>query len=619
MEVIDSKTVVVFSFAELKSALEGDNGYLDIYMGADINMSGGIRINSKKSNVMISGTYNGVTYRLEDVKSLATGDTISVSNTMKYIVVRDVVVTGNNYYGVIFVTDSSSYKDVILEYNNVNYTGCQIGFHPYGLTKFIDCTINIIDTSLVSGNEVAECNRIELGGKTVINHNSKSNSSFWFRNSNPSFTVLENADVKFTSVYRELFYGPTNLAFTVMKGASIDISSYNGLGFGTYGTGTTVIDINASLSFRQNGANGSYPSWYSYGSITLNSGSSLSIISDYNNIGSSNYCILFPNTSGGIYFNNPHKVLLYNKGASVIGASSSIPFVFYFSRINLFVNVIDLTENISSSTLPNYAWYKLDNVTSYIKGTFSNSSTKVVEHNFSGESYLPDISSFIIGGKKIISVDVLPLVIGAITDEDTKIEGLTSPNGSILISYNGVNSVVSASDDGRFSYTLDEALPIGTNILFNVKEKDGAIFVTKEVTIVFSGELVLESATSLVEFSMVPISTNPVICPRNGDLVVRVMDSRVRGSSWKLYASIDSDLTSSSGDMLERALIFRDKDGNVSVLSETPMLIYTGSVSSGVTVTDVSFDDSLGILLCIRDSIKANVVYRTNIIWSIVE
>lgn len=619
MEVIDSKTVVVFSYTELKQALEGDNGYLDIYMGADINMSGGIRINSKKSNVMISGTYNGVTYRLEDVKSLATGDTISVSNTMKYIVVRDMVVTGNNYYGVIFVTDSSSYKDVVLEYNNVSYTGCQIGFNPYGLTRFIDCAINIIDTSLTSGNEVAECNRIEIGGNTVIVHNSKSNSSFWFRNSNPSFTVLENANVKFTSVYRELFYGPVNLALSVMKGASIDISTYNGMGFGTYGTGVTVIDVNASLTFRQNGSNGSYPSWYSYGSITLNSGASLSMISDYSNIGSSNYCILFPNTSGGLYFNNPRRVLLYNKGASVMGASSSIPFVFYFSRINLFVNVIDLSAEISSSNLPNYAWYKLDNVTSYIKGTFSNGITKVTEHNFSGESYLPDISSFVLGGKKIISIGVLPLVIGAITDEDTEIDGLTSPNGSVLISYNDVSSVVSVSDDGKFSYTLSEALPIGTRILFNFKEKNGAIFVTKEVTIVFSGELVLESATSLIEFSMEPISTNPVICPRNGDLVVRVMDSRIKGSSWKLYASIDEELMSADGDILEKSLIFRDEYGNISVLSDVPTLIYTGSVSSGVTVTDVSFANSFGILLCIRKSIKANVVYRTNIIWSIVE
>ena len=51
-------------------------------------------------------------------------------------------------------------------------------FHPNGLTRIISSKITIGDASTTTGNEVAECNKIEIGGTTTINHLSKSNSHF---------------------------------------------------------------------------------------------------------------------------------------------------------------------------------------------------------------------------------------------------------------------------------------------------------------------------------------------------------------------------------------------------------------------------------------------------------
>ena len=121
----------------------------------------------------------------------------------------------NNYYGVIYVPETSSLQNIVIEYKNITYTGPQICFHPTGLTRFIDVTLTIGDSSLTTGNEVAECNKIEIGGTSTINHTSKNNSSFWFRNNNPSFTILKNSNVNFTSEYRELIYGTNNLTFTI--------------------------------------------------------------------------------------------------------------------------------------------------------------------------------------------------------------------------------------------------------------------------------------------------------------------------------------------------------------------------------------------------------------------
>ena len=74
MTIINDTTVVVFSSEELKTVLESNNSYTHIYFGSNISLKSGIKIASTKANVTIDGTYNGVTYNFEDMKTLNTGD-----------------------------------------------------------------------------------------------------------------------------------------------------------------------------------------------------------------------------------------------------------------------------------------------------------------------------------------------------------------------------------------------------------------------------------------------------------------------------------------------------------------------------------------------------------------
>ena len=193
--------------------LEGENNYTTIYFGNDITLTTGISISSSKTSVIIDGAYVGIIHTFTDKKSASTSDTIMIKSPLiKNVIVQNMNVIGYNYYGVICVTETNLYKDTVVEYNNVTYKGPQISFHPYGLTRFINCEITIED-NYNAGNEVAECNKIEIGGITNITHKSTGNSSFWFRNSNPSFTILASSTVNFTSEKRELIYGVTNLTF----------------------------------------------------------------------------------------------------------------------------------------------------------------------------------------------------------------------------------------------------------------------------------------------------------------------------------------------------------------------------------------------------------------------
>lgn len=196
MTILNDETVAISTFAKLKSIIETNNTINLIYLDANIEMTSGITIPQTKTNLIIDGTYNDIRHTFKDRTTLNASDTITAFNELiQKETVQNMDITGNNYYGIIYVPESASYKDIITEYNNITYNGPQISFHPIGLTRFINFNISINDTSLTNGDEVAECNKLKIGGNTTTIHNSKGNSAFWFRNSNPSLTILENANL----------------------------------------------------------------------------------------------------------------------------------------------------------------------------------------------------------------------------------------------------------------------------------------------------------------------------------------------------------------------------------------------------------------------------------------
>lgn len=621
MIIINQNTVVVFTSSELKEALENDNGYTYIYLGSDITLSSGIAISNKKSEVIIDGTYNNVMYNYIDQKKLGTSDGIYVTGAFtSKVTVKNINITGYNYYGVIYVPEASAYKNTTIEYSKVTYVGPQISYNPMGITRFLDSVITIKD-NYASGNEVAECNQIEIGGNTTIIHNSTGNSSFWFRNSSPSFTILSGASVYFTSKARELFYGVTDLVFTISKNASFYVSAYNGLAYGTFGTGTTIIDENATFSLNKTHYSGSYPTWYSYGTITLNKGSTLNIINNYENITSSNYNILFSGNGSGLILNNPEKVVLYNSVGNVISARNNSIFDFTYNRINLFNTAISITDDISKDTLPTYSWYKSSEL-SKVSGTFTSAKTTVVSNNYTEEEMknLPSLSNFNIIDKKILSIGTFFFCINPITEKDTTISGMTRANASILIEYEDSSVVVNADENGDFSYSYSIPLPVGTVITFTCKYYEDLLYYTKQVEVVYNGELLLDSATKSFQFDTYAINKNPVICPRLTNLSVRVIDSRINSSDWKLYAAINHEMESDYGIVLSDSLVFVDESGDIKSLSDTPTLVYTGKNNGGsTTTTDITWEENKGILLRLNDPLENNVKYSAQIIWTIEE
>lgn len=617
MTIIDEQTVVVTTSDELKEVLENTNTYNYIYFGANISLSKGIKISSTKTKVTIDGTYENYTYTFEDNKSLSASNTINISSPLiSQVTVCNMNIIGNNYYGIIYVPESNTYKDTIVEYNNITYEGPQISFNPNGLTRFIDSTITIKDTTLTTGGEVAECNKIEIGGNTTINHLSKGNSSFWFRNTSPTLTILEQASVNFTSENRELFYGTNELTFNILLNATFNVTSKNGLAYQSFGTKNTTIYSNATFTLKQTAANGNYPTWYSYGLITLENNASLIIINDFSNINVNNYNIFFSSTNSGLILNNPKKVLLYNTTANIIYSNSTSTFTFLFTRLNLFDKALTISDNISLENIPTYSWYKT--ALSSITGTFTSSKTTITTNNYTEDELkiLPALTNFSFQNKKALSIGTTLLNINPLSDVDTLIIGYTEPNSSVLINYENMSAIAISDETGKFLHILDLPLAIGTELTFTVKKYNDLIYTTKKITIVYPGEINITNYPATISFELIPISKNPLICPKSEDLSLTILDSRINKTTWSLYATITNDLETESNNILTNSLIFKDINNTIHTLSETKTLIYTETENLQET-TVITMNKNEGILLQINNPIIENSIYKSRIIWTI--
>lgn len=621
MTIINETTVVVYNADELKTALEGAI-YTDIFFGANITLTRGITIAPSKKTVTIDGTYLGIRYKYQDIKSSGTGDTISVrsANNTK-VTVQNIDVTGFNYYGIIYVPEDSSLQNIVVEYNNLTYVGPQCSFHPTGISRYIDCNIQII-TAYSAANEVAECNRIEIGGTTTIYHTSTIDSMFWFRGSvTPYFKILPGATVTMTATARELFYGPTNLLFSVGQNAKLNFTTYHGMGYGTFSTNQVLIDKGAQVTISQTAQNGNYPTWYCNGSFTINENASVSMISNYSG-NSSNYNLYFNSSNASFNINNPEALIFYNKNATAIYSNSQIPFNFTFCRFNRWLKASDFKVAGTLQDLPNYAWYKTNSISTII-GTWNASSTTITSTNYTDEelNHLPALTNFQFQKTPVFSIGKMLLNIDAVTDKQTKIQGYTTPLAEVQIKYQNTTNIITANDIGTFTDTLPSVLPEGTEIQFLANAPSHFIYQIKTITVIYSGELTVDSAPKTIQFQMVPFSTSPVLCARSAEIPIQVTDTRIYSSNWTLLAAIDHDLTSATGLVLTDSIVYIDSENTITPLSTTPLIVYHGENNNGKTkITTVNWLSEEGIILRVEnEAIENGVQYEATIIWTIEE
>ena len=624
-------SVIVSNYDELASAITGNNNYNTIYLNADIEITSRINYPTTKTNLTINGTYTneqGITTRhtLTDMNSSAISNSIYISSATSAIDVTlcNLDIVGKNYYGIVAVEAATSTKVVTLTYKNVNYTGPQISYNRQGMVRYIDSNITIktFPGYASPSNELAEANRVEIGGKTTINHTSTGNAMFWFTYSNPSFKILENADVTITSESRETFYCDYSPDITIENGANVTINTPIGM---FYDTGSSqlaksfLIEKNANLKVTQTAVKSGVGTIRCSGNFTVSDGASLYMT---NTLSSSAPLIQMTSTAT-ITFENPKSVVLYNKNGNLIRWTSGTGKVNINSQVvNYWLSAKDFPDAGTLSDIPLYMWTKLDNSNVEINAATSTSTTTTVTTNItsSDSSDPPSLETFNLQNVRVISMGQLSLKTDAISDTTLNITGTTNPSSNLKAEFlisSVVNNVTGNSDNsGYFSITLPETLPIGTSV--KITANDNFKNRTETTVIVYAGALEFKTVPNILAFKSTIIpNVKTTIQRQEPNWYMVISDSRILSSEWNLYASIEKPFTSVDNHIIKDTLVFIDEKDNTFIISSEPTKIYSGNSVSSPTDKTIKWSENRGMLLIINPQDILAGSYSTTITWTI--
>ena len=618
IQIIDSNTVVVTTSDELKQVISEDNNYDYIYLGNDITATSGFVINGNKSKVIIDGTYNNTKYTYTNNLSLE-ADVIKVSTTNKRIILKNMNIVSSHGYGVIYVPSHPNYSNVVVEYNNINFSGIELSCNYYGTTRIIDSLIDAKDMNSVSVQKVCDSNRIIIGGNTTITSSSNTNTVFFFNDVIPSFIkIVPNSNVNITT-NKELMNGTNRLDLIVGHGAEFLLTTGNGFAITTtHGARNVLIEEMANFTFIEK-SHQRVPMWNVFGNFIVKEGASVSVINTYMTTPSDNYNIYFKGTNQKFILDNPKYVNIYTKNANVVYTNNPVDFVFSFSRINMWIYALDYTSACTLDDTPAFYWYK-ENTPAKITGVLNKDSTTVTSHNFTDTELgtLSDINSFSFQNKKVLTIGLLKINIHPITDSINSISGHTISYSDVKIEYDNKSLIAKADENGLFEVDIHSIIP--DNTIVKITSCLNSCFTERKVTTPFMGELTLLKVTENIPFSMTPSSTNPIILPKKNKTVVTVVDSRVNSTNWKLYVNYTNPMIESNGKVLIDSLFFKKFNNEELLLKTNKKLIYeSGDNGGNVNVSNVTFSVDKGLFLKPSKDLLEDEDYSTLIVWSVEE
>jgi len=623
MNIINNNTVSVSTSDELKNVLENDNGYYYIYLENDITLNSGISIDSKKSKIIINGTYQNIMHTLTGFGSLEEVDTIVATALTKEIQIRNIKIINPNIHGIICVPDVDSYDEIITIYDNVTFNGTKLSYNPYGTIKINNSKITIEDTSGTPCKEVCEAERVIIGGKTNISSNSSDFSLFAFRSDSvsPSIVFLCKSDVIISTDTRELMMGTNKLNFTILHDTKVHLTTGNGFSsLADFGANNVLIDERASFIFIEKNHQ-RIPMWAIFGTLTMKEDSELQIINSYSSTPSDNYNIHFKGTDCKVNLYNPKNLTIYTKNSNILYTDNALSFNITCSRINFWQNSLDLASAGDINNLPDYSWYK-DSGLLKVEGSITSSLTAITNYNVTASELkkLPDVSNFKFQDRKQLSIGDTFMNIHPINVTKSTISGHTDSFADVLIKYGGNTEIVNADEDGFFEYNIPSSIADNTQIELTTNISGSFIYGTRVITTPFTGELTLLDVNQTIDFSNIPINDS-CIFPKVSELKTKIVDSRETSSDWKLYAYINKPLTSSNGFILNDALVFKKFDDEVVTLTTTPTLVYIGSNNQGiVSFKDLNWSTEKGPLLDLtNDALEANEEYFSTIYFYIEE
>lgn len=425
-----------------------------------------------------------------------------------------------------------------------------------------------------------------------------------------------------TSTNRELIRGTYNLDFEILHDAVVNLITANGFASNTiYGAKNVLIDKRATFNFIEN-SHQRIPMWSIYGNLIVNEGANFSVINTYDSTPTDNYNIHFKGSNQQMIFNNPNSIIMYTKNANALYTNNKVSYTFNISRLNIWYSSTEFVSAGTINNLPEYSWYKDEDLI-VLKGTFDQTATTINYHNFTTEEInkLPSLNNLLMLGNKQISIGTLPINVCPINSNSINISGYTAMDTQVLIKYNGTEIIVDTDEDGFFEHILSDTISDDTIVEIIVCKSGDFIYKNREIVTPYNGELTLFETENNINFLLEPISFNPVILPKKEKNTVKVVDSRVNSSDWKVYLSVVNPMISKNNFELENAIVYKDFDDTITILNETPLLVHTGNNTGGVPEKiGITWSNEKGILLSLENNaLEVNEEYNAKVVWSVEE
>ncbi len=410
MIVIDESTVAVETENELRDVLEKENPITTVYFANDITLTKGINVLGSKEQLTIDGLYpmdgTGKIHTYTDMNSTSYTDTICISTPSNInITVKNLNVTGRNYYGIVCVAERDYLTGVVVTYENLMYTGPQPTFHPSGLSVYKDVTITLTKAPLVIANEVAETYQLKIGGKSTIVTPSVGLSAFWFRGygNDPYLEISEGAEVS-VSTAQDVIYTSNPVKIIIGKSAKLTVNTKYGM-FRNASHQAASISVGASATFNvtQTNVNGSVSTVYCRGDFNVGENATVKIIADYDGAAP---LIRFNTSSAALNINNPRTVFLYSKSTPCISFEQSTPVKITCGKINFWLTSPTLNGGGGTDAQPLYSWNKVSGDNLSVSATATNNQTSVTGNNLTAEetAALPDIALLQLGTAKTLQL-----------------------------------------------------------------------------------------------------------------------------------------------------------------------------------------------------------------------
>ena len=184
----------VSNFTQFKAALQ-DAKVTHIRLTKDIHVEKkGVEINEKKAEL----TIDGAGYKITAHASNAKADTIQLNKagTLKKILVQNATIQVSNYYGLISVASLSKMNDVVLTFENIEFSGPQLVYAEDSRVTLRNGNFKIVAGYNKTVDELVEATHIRLEGNIEIFKDEKgADEIFRIERKNGGITVASGAIV----------------------------------------------------------------------------------------------------------------------------------------------------------------------------------------------------------------------------------------------------------------------------------------------------------------------------------------------------------------------------------------------------------------------------------------